>query len=106
MTAADAYEGYLKLVPEGVELRNEIAARIAMRVLTYRPGRLAAKVRCPILFCVCQTDSVAPAGPTLRYAARAPRGEVKLYPEGISPSTSTTRSSAPSPTRSRSWTSI
>ncbi|KZS68870.1 alpha/beta hydrolase [Mycobacterium kansasii] len=82
MTTADAYEGYLKLVPEGVELRNEIAARIAMRVLTYRPGRLAAKIRCPILFCVCQTDSVAPAGPTLRYAAKAPRGEVKVYPEG------------------------
>lgn len=82
MTAADAYEGYLRLVPEGVELRNEIAARIALRVLTYRPGRLAAKVRCPILFCVCETDSVAPAGPTLRYAAKAPRGEVKVYPEG------------------------
>ncbi|ETW26016.1 alpha/beta hydrolase [Mycobacterium gastri] len=82
MTAPDAYDGYLELVPEGVELRNEIAARIALRVLTYRPGRLAAKVRCPILFCVCETDSVAPAGPTLRYAAKAPRGEVKVYPEG------------------------
>ncbi|WP_122440614.1 alpha/beta hydrolase [Mycobacterium attenuatum] len=82
MTAPDAYEGYLKLVPEGVELRNAIAARIAMKVLSYRPGRLAAKVRCPILFCVCETDSVAPAGPTLRYAAKAPRGEVRTYPEG------------------------
>ncbi|KZS58982.1 alpha/beta hydrolase [Mycobacterium ostraviense] len=82
MTAPDAYDGYLELVPEGVELRNEIAARIALRVLTYRPGRLAAKVRCPILFCVCETDSVAPAGATLRYAAQAPCGEVKVYPEG------------------------
>ncbi|MGA8332316.1 MAG: hypothetical protein WB777_23980, partial [Mycobacterium sp.] len=41
-----------------------------------------AKVRCPILFCVCDNDSVAPSGPTRRYAATAPRGEVKLYPEG------------------------
>ena len=31
---------------------------------------------------MCETDSVAPAGPTLRYAAKAPRGEVKVYPEG------------------------
>jgi dienelactone hydrolase len=82
MTAPDAYSGYLRLVPAGVELRNEVAARIGMKVITYRPGRLAAKIACPILFCVCETDSVAPAGPTLRYAAKAPRGEVKLYPEG------------------------
>jgi uncharacterized protein len=82
MTAPDAYPGYLRLVPEDVDLRNEVAARIALTVVTYRPGRLAAKVTCPILFCVCEADSVAPAGPTLRYAAKAPRGEVKRYPEG------------------------
>ncbi|WP_067969018.1 alpha/beta hydrolase [Mycolicibacter icosiumassiliensis] len=82
MTTPDAYPGYLKLVPEGKTIRNEVAARIATKILTYRPGRLAAKVSCPILFCVCDTDSVAPAGPTLRYAAKAPRGTVKRYPEG------------------------
>ena len=70
------------LVPEGVELRNEVAARIVLKIITYRPGRLAAKITCPILFCVCETDSVAPAVPTLRYAAKAPRGEVRMYPEG------------------------
>jgi uncharacterized protein len=82
MTAPDAYAGYLRLVPEGAELRNEVAARIGLKVVTYRPGRLTAKISCPILFCVCETDSVAPAVPTLRYAAKAPRGEVKTYPEG------------------------
>ncbi|OBI88352.1 alpha/beta hydrolase [Mycobacterium asiaticum] len=82
MTAPDAYSGYLKLVPDGVELPNEVAARIGLKVLVYRPGRSAAKITCPILFCVCETDSVAPAGPTLRHAAKAPRGEIKTYPEG------------------------
>jgi uncharacterized protein len=82
MTAPDAYEGYLRLVPPGMEIRNEVAARIGLKVLTYRPGRLAAKIACPILFCVCESDSVAPATPTLRYAAKAPRGEVRMYPEG------------------------
>lgn len=82
MTAPDAYPGYLRLVPDGVELRNEIAARIGLKVLLYRPGRSAARIPCPILFCVCETDSVAPAGPTLRYAAKAPLGEIKTYPEG------------------------
>jgi pimeloyl-ACP methyl ester carboxylesterase len=82
MNAPDAYSGYLRLVPEGMDLPNEVAARIALKVITYRPGRLAARVTCPILFCVCETDSVAPAGATLRYAAQAPRGEVRTYPEG------------------------
>jgi pimeloyl-ACP methyl ester carboxylesterase len=82
MNAPDAYAGYLRLVPEGAELLNEVAARIGLKVITYRPGRLTAKITCPILFCVCETDSVAPAGATLRYAAKAPRGEVRTYPEG------------------------
>ncbi|CAM4259509.1 hypothetical protein MB901379_00296 [Mycobacterium basiliense] len=82
MTAPDAYLGYLKLVPPGAQLRNEVAARIGIKVMAYRPGRSAAKVGCPILFCVCETDSVAPAGPTLRYASKAPHGEVAMYPEG------------------------
>jgi pimeloyl-ACP methyl ester carboxylesterase len=72
----------VKLVPDGTRLRNEVAARIGVKILPYRPGRLAAKVPCPILFCVCESDSVAPSEPTRRYAATAPRGEVKLYPEG------------------------
>jgi dienelactone hydrolase len=82
MHAPDAYPGFLGLVPDGVEMRNEVAARIGLKLLPYRPGRLAAKVPCPILFCICETDTVAPSGPTRRYAATAPRGEIKLYPEG------------------------
>ena len=82
MNAPDAYPGYLRLVPDGVELPNEVAARIALKIMTYRPGRSTAKIACPILFCVCETDSVAPAVPTLRYAAKAPRGEVRVYPQG------------------------
>ena len=82
MNAPDAYSGYLKLIPEGVEVPNEVAARIGLNIIAYRPGRLTAKISCPILFCVCETDSVAPAVPTLRYAAKAPRGEVRTYPEG------------------------
>ena len=82
MNAPDAYAGFLRLVPDGTTLRNEVAARIGVKILPYRPGRLAAKVTCPILFCVCESDSVAPSGPTRRYAATAPRGQIKLYPEG------------------------
>ena len=82
MHTPDAYSGYMRLVPEGTTLRNEVAARIGVKFLPYRPGRLASKISCPILFCVCETDSVAPSGPTRRYAATAPRGEIRLSPEG------------------------
>jgi dienelactone hydrolase len=82
MNAPDAYPGFVKLVADGTSLRNEVAARIGVKILPYRPGRLAAKITCPILFCICESDSVAPSGPTRRYAATAPRGEIKLYPEG------------------------
>ncbi|OBB91764.1 alpha/beta hydrolase [Mycobacterium sp. 852002-30065_SCH5024008] len=82
MNAPDAYPGYLRLVPDGVDIPQQVAARIALKIMAYRPGRRTPEITCPILFCVCEADSVAPAAATLRHAARAPRGEVKLYPEG------------------------
>ncbi len=82
MSAPDALPGYLALVPEGMPFTNGVAARVGMRIPTYRPGRAAKDVSAPILFCVCDEDSVAPARTTLRHAARAPRGEVIRYPIG------------------------
>ncbi|MFE5285028.1 alpha/beta hydrolase [Nocardia sp. NPDC056611] len=82
MTAPDAESGYLALVPPGADFRNEAAARVVFDILTDRPGRHTARIQVPILFSVCETDSVAPAKPTLRYAARAPRGEVRTYADG------------------------
>ncbi len=82
MTAPDAEPGYLALVDSGTPFRNEVAARVALRIMTHFPGRAAARVSCPILFDVCADDSVAPARATLRHARRAPRGEIAVYPVG------------------------
>ena len=82
MTAPDAVPGFLRLVPEGMAFRNEAAARVGLRITLDNPGRSARKVQCPILFCICDTDSVAPAGATERHARKAPRGEIKHYPFG------------------------
>lgn len=81
MTAPDALDGYRALQPAG-QPDVQIAARIALQVLWDRPGRHAARLRCPALFCVCDDDSVAPAAATLRHAARAPFGEIRRYPVG------------------------
>jgi fermentation-respiration switch protein FrsA (DUF1100 family) len=82
MSAPDAEPGYRALIPPGFEFDDSVAARFFTRVGFYRPGRSARRVKAPILFCVCERDSVAPAAATLRYAQQAPRAEVKRYPVG------------------------
>jgi dienelactone hydrolase len=85
MTAPDAVPGYLGLVDDEARAAgfdNQVAARVVLHIVRHRPGRKAKKVRCPILFAVCETDSVAPAKATLRHARTAPRGEIRLYPAG------------------------
>lgn len=82
MTAPDALPGYLALVPEGTTFVNEVAARVAPTITWHRPGKAARKVKVPILFCVCDHDSVTPAEETLAYARSAPKGEIKSYDAG------------------------
>ena len=82
MTAPDCHDGYLGLLSENTGFRNEVAARFALKILTYRPGALAGRIPCPAFFAVCSRDSVAPSGPTLRHVRHARRGEIKVYDTG------------------------
>lgn len=76
MTSPDAVPGYLSLVDERSSFRNEVAARVALEIALGRPGAKARRLRCPALFVVCEHDTVAPAGATLKHVSKAPRGEV------------------------------
>src|SRR5439155_2882370 len=69
MTSPDSEPGYRALIPPGAHFNNAVAARFIHRVGLHRPGRSARKVKAPILFCICDTDAVAPAETALRYAA-------------------------------------
>ena len=82
MNAPDALPGYEALLPADTSFRNEVAARVAPTIATYRPGRAAKKIDFPILFCVSNTDTVTPPAQTLRYARTAPHGEIKRYDAG------------------------
>ncbi|WP_266090595.1 alpha/beta hydrolase [Saccharopolyspora sp. NFXS83] len=86
MDAADVVDGVTGLLEASglteAEYRNDVPARVAMEIPFYAPGRRIPEVRCPILFCVCDDDTVAPAAATLRHAARARRGQVVRYPAG------------------------
>ncbi len=80
MTTADAWDGYLRLVPPG--FRNEVTARTTFLVPTFRPIRQASKVKCPALLQICEHDSVAPIAAVERAARRIPKAEVVRYPIG------------------------
>lgn len=62
------------------EWQQAIAARSVLPAVFYRPAKYAAKVRCPILFVVCDDDKSALAAPTLKAAAKTPNGEVVRVP--------------------------
>lgn len=82
MTASDSAEGVEALIPPGAHIRSDVAARFALDITGYFPGRDARKVGCPIHFAVCEDDGIAPTKTTLRHAAKAPRGEIKLQRGG------------------------
>jgi len=79
MTTPDAEPGFAAMTPPGSTWENRVAARLALRFATYRPGRKAVRLRCPALWCIADDDTLCPAEVTARLAARAPRGEVKHY---------------------------
>jgi uncharacterized protein len=82
MTAPEALPGFEAIVPYGSRWHNGVAARIMLTIGTYRPGRHAASLQMPVLIAVCDGDATTPAGPAVRVAERAPRGELKRYPYG------------------------
>ncbi|MEP9320333.1 alpha/beta fold hydrolase [Pseudomonas sp. LABIM340] len=82
MTSPDSWDGYHALIAPGARVRNEVTARFALDIIRYYPGRKAAQILAPVLFSVCDPDSVAPAKQTLRHAERAPRHEIQRYPHG------------------------
>lgn len=84
LTSPDALNGSKALNPDDKYPRwqQEVAARSALRVGLYRPGRHASRVQCPLLVLAYDDDGVALAGPTVRAAQRAPRREVVRLPGG------------------------
>jgi len=82
MSAPEAQPGFDALVGPESLWRNEVAARIVLQVLGFRPVRQAARLAMPVLFCVCDDDMTTPPGPTIEAARRAPKGELRRYPYG------------------------
>ena len=82
MTSPDAEPGFRSIDPPGSTWRNEAAARVALRVGTYRPGRGAGRIAAPILYVLAEDDEITPPRFAEAAADRAPRAEVLRYPGG------------------------
>lgn len=82
MNASDCYSGYFALMPAGSNIPNYVAARFALDIIRYYPGRKAARIQAPVLFCICDNDTVAPSKATLSHASRTPHHEIKHYSDG------------------------
>ncbi|MBX7453293.1 alpha/beta fold hydrolase [Mycolicibacterium sp. 3033] len=82
MTSPDAKPGFEAIVGPKSLWRNEFSARVVLHLGLYRPGTVTARLRMPLLICVCDDDKVTPPGPTITAAQRAQRGELLRYPYG------------------------
>ena len=69
--AGDRYE---ELLPE-----NNVAARIALRVPFYSPGRLAHKITAPTLVQIAERDTVTPFEVAIKAAKKLAKGEIRTY---------------------------
>ncbi|OBI89603.1 alpha/beta hydrolase [Mycobacterium asiaticum] len=58
---------------------NDVAARIALRVPLYSPGRKVSDITAPTLVQLAKRDDVTPYAKAKRIVARIPHGEVRSY---------------------------
>lgn len=82
MTSPGAYDLVLKMAGDKREellAVNDVAARIALRVPFYSPGRHAAKITAPSLVQLATKDDVTPYAKAQKIVARIPKGEVRSY---------------------------
>jgi fermentation-respiration switch protein FrsA (DUF1100 family) len=84
LTTPDSRDAGLALNPGDIyaNWQQSVAARSALRIGFYQPGRSASRVRCPLQVVVCDQDQSALPGPAERAASRAGRAEVVHLPGG------------------------
>ncbi|WP_153339453.1 alpha/beta hydrolase [Nocardia aurantia] len=82
MSAADVPEGFGLLAEESSKYQPKVGARIALATMFDSPWRRTKNIKVPVLYSVCDNDSLVPVGPVLAAAARTKHAVVKRYPIG------------------------
>ena len=82
MTSPDAAPMAIRLAGDRYEellAENDVAARIALRVPFYSPGRRAHKITAPTLVQIAEHDTVTPFKVALKAAKKITEGEIRTY---------------------------
>jgi pimeloyl-ACP methyl ester carboxylesterase len=83
LTTPDSLDGQRALhAADYPAWEQQVAARSALRIAFYRPGRHVRRIEVPLLVLVCDDDQTSLAAPAARAARRAPRGELSRMPGG------------------------
>lgn len=64
MPGEDCEVGYFQLLPENIyedRFQNKVAARFVFQILRIAPWKNCSKIKFPVLFCICEWDTVAPS---------------------------------------------
>ena len=79
MTSPAAAEGIASLTPPGSNWHNRVAARFIFNLATYRPGRGASDIRCPIHYTIADRDKFISPATISEAASLAADAEIKHY---------------------------
>ena len=86
MTTPDAEPGLLRLADDSGmdrdDYREDVAARIVLKVGLYSPGRRTSRITCPVLVQIAEQDAITPRSVAEKAAARIPRSTVRVYDGG------------------------
>ncbi|GAA1702967.1 alpha/beta fold hydrolase [Fodinicola feengrottensis] len=79
LQGSHALAQFHELLPPDAHWVNEVAARVVIRLPSYRPVSVANQVRCPIFYCSCSKDKITPAALVATAAAASPQGWLAEY---------------------------
>ena len=83
MTSPDAASALARLTDDsGIErgvYREDVAARIVLKIGFYSPGRRAPRITCPVLVQIAQHDAITPRPVAEKAAARIAQSTVHVY---------------------------
>jgi pimeloyl-ACP methyl ester carboxylesterase len=80
VTQPGAWEGWHSLIGEGSTFDNRVPAAAALDMVRYHAAAELPKVRCPLLVCVSDRETLIDPAGVPAAAATAPRATVRHYP--------------------------
>lgn len=77
------YEKYLDMMTKDSRtFKNTAPVTTILEFFKYSPGKYAKNIKIPILYAICEKDTVAPAKKSLHYVKKSLNGTIKKYPCG------------------------